>query len=52
MHPDQCRADRNVGDNMSMAGTNIHSDTPPGTPSLVVRDTPFQNGCQLNYDCI
>ncbi len=46
MHPYHCRADRNVGDDMSLAGLQVHSSTPPGTSSLGMRLTPFSNRCQ------
>src|ERR1700676_1782710 len=43
---DYGRADRNVGDDMSLAGLKVHSCTPPGTSSLGVTSTPFSNDCQ------
>ncbi len=46
MHPYHCRAERNVGDDMSMAGLQVHSGTPPKTSSLGERHTPFKNTCQ------
>ena len=46
MHPSHCRADRNVGDDMSLAGLQVHSSTPPGTSSLGMRVTPFKKECQ------
>jgi hypothetical protein len=49
MHLNQGRADRNVGDDMSMAGLLVHSRTPPETPSLEATDTPLESDCQANY---
>ena len=47
MDSDQSRADRNVGDDMSVAGQQIHSSTPPGTSSIGVTFIPFRNDCQV-----
>ena len=46
MHLDLYRTDRNVGDDMSLAGLQVHSGTPPKTSSLELRVTPFSNRCQ------
>jgi len=50
MHLDKYRADRNVGDDMSLAGLQVHSSTPPRASSLVERLTPLKNVCQAQFN--